>query len=207
VRDGSKPQLREQLLSARRLLAPAVREAEALALAQHISPLVNMGETICAYVPVGTEPGSIALLDTLSGAGVRVLLPVAVSSDDGVPLPLLWAEYQPGRLVAARFGLKEPAGVRLAAATLSQAHLVIVPALAVDRRGGRLGRGAGFYDRSLPLRDPAARLVAVVRDSELVQELPVEPHDVLMTHAATPGGGVIPLSATPEGMTSTGSPF
>ena len=45
---------------------------------------------------------------------------------------------------------------------------MLVPALAVDRRGVRLGRGAGFYDRSLPLAAPAARLVAVVRDDELV---------------------------------------
>ena len=52
--------------------------------------------------------------------------------------------------------------------------------------GVRLGRGAGFYDRSLPLADPAARLVAVVRDDELVDRLPAEPHDVRMTHALTP---------------------
>ncbi|MET0700558.1 MAG: 5-formyltetrahydrofolate cyclo-ligase [Mycobacterium sp.] len=204
MRDGSKPQLREHLLNARRLLAPAVREAEAFALAQHISPLVNMGDTVCAYVPVGTEPGSVALLDTLCDNGIRVLLPVAVSSADGIPLPLLWGEYRPGELVAARFGLQEPAGVRLPAETLSQANLVLVPALAVDRHGGRLGRGAGFYDRSLPLRDPLARLVAVVRDSELVDQLPVESHDIRMTHAATPGGGIVALTAAPGGMPSTG---
>ena len=196
VSDGPKSQLREQVLGARRLLAPTVREAEAIALAQHISQLVNMGDTVCAYVPLGTEPGSIALLETLRTKGARVLLPIALTSGDGVPLPLLWGEYRPGELVAARFGLQEPKGRRLPAATLTQAHLIVVPALAVDRRGGRLGRGAGFYDRSLPLRDPLARLIAVVRDSELVPELPVEPHDVRMTDAATPGGGVIPLAAT-----------
>ena len=71
---------------------------------------------------------------------------------------------------------------------------VFVPALAVDRAGVRLGRGAGFYDRSLPLADPAARLVAVVRDDELVDELPAEPHDVRMTHALTPGRGLVELA-------------
>lgn len=192
---GSKPQLREQLLRARRLLAPSVRDAEARTLAQHISTLVNKGDTVCAYAPVGTEPGSIALLDALRLAGAAVLLPVAVTSDDGVPLPLQWGHYQPGELVAARFGLQEPGGTPLPAETLSRARLVIVPALAVDRRGGRLGRGAGYYDRSLPLRDPTSRLVAVIRDDELVAQLPVEPHDVRMTDAATPGGGIIPLGA------------
>ena len=70
---------------------------------------------------------------------------------------------------------------------------VLVPALAVDRHGVRLGRGAGFYDRSLGFRDPAARLIAVVRDEELVDELPVEAHDIAMTHALTPGHGLVSL--------------
>ena len=71
--------------------------------------------------------------------------------------------------------------------------MILVPALAVDRTGVRLGRGAGFYDRSLPLADPAARLVAVVRDDELVDHLPAEPHDVRMTHALTPRDGLVAL--------------
>ena len=71
--------------------------------------------------------------------------------------------------------------------------VVLVPALAVDRIGVRLGRGAGFYDRSVPLAAPGARLVAVVRDDELVEQLPAEPHDVRMTHALTPSGGLTAL--------------
>ena len=70
---------------------------------------------------------------------------------------------------------------------------MIVPALAVDRRGVRLGRGRGFYDRSLDGRDPQALLVAMVRDVEFVDELPAEPHDVPMTHVITPRRGVTAL--------------
>ncbi|BCO34631.1 hypothetical protein MHEC_10640 [Mycobacterium heckeshornense] len=90
--------------------------------------------------------------------------------------------------MAGRFGLLEPAAPWLPASALTEADLVLVPALAVDRRGVRLGRGRGFYDRSLVSCGPRARLVAVVRDQELVDELPCEPHDVAMTHALTPGG-------------------
>jgi 5-formyltetrahydrofolate cyclo-ligase len=64
----------------------------------------------------------------------------------------------------------------------------------VDRDGVRLGRGAGFYDRSLPLADPAAQLVAVVRDDELLDRIPADPHDVRMTHALTPQRGLIALN-------------
>ena len=148
------------------------------------------GQTVCAYVPVGSEPGSIELIDSLYRRNVRVLLPVARNDTSGIPQPLQWGQYRPGGLVEARFGLREPAEPWLPAEAVATSSMVLVPALAVDRAGGRLGRGAGFYDRSLPLADPAARLIAVVRDVELVDRLPTEPHDVRMTHALTPRDGL-----------------
>ena len=190
---AGKAALRQQLLAARRSVADDVRAAESHALSEHANMVVTSGSTVCAFVPVGAEPGSIDLLDVLRCRAGRVLLPVARTAADDTPLPLRWGEYRPGHLVAARFGLLEPAEPWLPASALADADLVLVPALAVDRRGVRLGRGRGFYDRSLPARNPEAQLVAVVRDQELVDELPCEPHDVRMTHVLTPGRGVIAL--------------
>lgn len=90
-------------------------------------------------------------------------------------------------------GLLEPPELRLPESALAEANLVLVPALAVDHHGVRLGRGGGFYDRSLAGRDPHTLLIALVRDTELLNELPSEPHDVRMTHAVTPERGVIAL--------------
>jgi 5-formyltetrahydrofolate cyclo-ligase len=193
VAGPTKTALRAEILRARRALAPQLRNAEADALCGHLPALVGTGETVCAYVPVGSEPGSAELLDSLLRLDVRVLLPVARHDDAGVPVPLQWGEYRPGELVAARFGLQEPAEPWLPADAIAAAAVVLVPALAVDRTGVRLGRGAGFYDRSLPLAAPTARLVAVVRDDELVDRLPAEPHDVRMTDALTPNGGLVAL--------------
>lgn len=151
------------------------------------------GSTVCAYVPVGTEPGSIEMVDVLLRRFGRVLLPVASAGTDNTPLPLRWGEYRPGTLQPGRWGLLEPPEPWLPASALAEAGLVLVPALAVDRCGVRLGRGQGFYDRSLDGRNPHAALVAVVRDAELVDELPAEPHDVAMTHALTPLSGLIDL--------------
>lgn len=189
----SKEDLRKQLLAARRETSTDARRADAAALSRHVSALAIGMETVCAYVPVGSEPGSVAMLDALVATGANVLLPVT-TTDDGVPQPLSWARYRAGELASARFGLLEPTGPVLPPAALSAAALVLIPALAVDRRGTRLGRGAGYYDRTLHLRDPAAQLVAVVRDDELLAELPSEPHDVAMTHALTPTSGIITLS-------------
>jgi 5-formyltetrahydrofolate cyclo-ligase len=193
VRAGTKTRLRTALLAARRAVPDAVRATEARALCDHLPAVVGPDDIVCAYVPVGAEPGTPAMVDRLRELCARVLLPVTRAGADGQPLPLLWGEYVPGALVSGRFGLLEPGEPVLGSDTVGLASVVLVPALAVDRRGVRLGRGGGYYDRSLALCRPDARLIAVVRDDEIVEELPSEAHDVLMTAALTPRQGVIAL--------------
>ncbi|MBF6330593.1 5-formyltetrahydrofolate cyclo-ligase [Nocardia transvalensis] len=182
-----KKRWRTELLARRAAVTPAVREAESAALALAVTEAIEARtQWVAAYVPVGGEPGSTAMLDALRSAGSRVLLPVT-----GPPGPLDWAEYTGAdSLRVARYGLLEPAGPTLSAAAIEWAGVVLVPALAVDLRGVRLGRGAGYYDRTLPAADPDAQLIAVVRDDELVDRLPEEPHDRRMGWALTPGGGL-----------------
>ena len=191
--------MRQRLLVARRSVSDDARADEARSLADHVNAVLDSGGTVCAYVPVGAEPGSIEMLDVLLQRANRVLLPVARTTADNSPVALEWGEYRPGQLVAARFGLLEPAGPWLPATALAEASVVLVPALAVDRTGVRLGRGRGFYDRTLVSRNPHARLVAVIRDEELLDELPHEPHDVPMTHALTPGRGLVELGTAQPG--------
>ncbi len=178
----------------RNLLTRARAEQTAEAHAEEASALVSVVaslnySTVCAYVPFGTEPGTKTLVDALAEGGARVLLPIIRPE----PGPLDWAEYDgdlsPGRLR----GILEPTGGRLGVEAVGSAELVLVPAMAVDQRGVRLGRGAGHYDRSLVFAAAGAALLAVVRDEELVARLPGEPHDVLMTGALTPGRGVLDL--------------
>jgi 5-formyltetrahydrofolate cyclo-ligase len=193
----SKAALRDQLLAARRRVADDVRAAEARQVCERLEALesiVTSGSTVGAFVPVGTEPGSIEMLDMLLRRAGRVLLPVARTTAENTPLPLSWGEYRPGTLTTARWGLLEPPQPWLPPSALAQAAVVLVPALAVDRRGVRLGRGRGFYDRSLGDRGPHTRLIAVVRDAEVLDEIPADPHDVPMTHALTPRRGLIDLS-------------
>ncbi|MDY6996186.1 MAG: 5-formyltetrahydrofolate cyclo-ligase [Actinomycetota bacterium] len=191
--EETKSQVRSAILAARRLLDAVRRDQEATDLARHAATLAVPGSTVCAYVPVGSEPGSLAMVDALAAHDVAVLLPVARNGPDDTPGPLQWGRYRRGELVAAPFGLREPPPPTLPPETVGQAGVVLVPALAVDRRGVRLGRGAGFYDRTLGLAAPGTLLVAVVRDDELVERLPAEPHDVAMSHALTPGRGLVRL--------------
>ncbi|CAM2806845.1 5-formyltetrahydrofolate cyclo-ligase [Saccharomonospora xinjiangensis] len=185
---------RKRVDAARAEITREQRDAEAAALARGLVEL--SASTVCAYVPFGTEPGSAQLLDVLRSRGVRVLLPV-VPTGHG---PLDWAEYsdvsslRPGRYAF----LLEPAGPRLGPHAVAEADIVLVPALAVDRVGVRLGRGAGHYDRSLVLASRRTRFVAVIRDTELVDRLPAEPHDVRMHAALTPGRGVVSLAESAQ---------
>ena len=194
---GTKAQRRAALLAARRAVPDAVHRAEAQRLCDHLDAVLGPDDTVCAYVPIGAEPGSPDLVDRCLQRCTRVLLPITRTGADGTPDALWWGEYRPGALRSGRFGLLEPAEPGLPPTAIGEATVILVPALAVDRTGVRLGRGGGYYDRSLPLRAPGARLIAVVRDEELVASLPGEPHDVRMTHALTPSAGLVVLGGRP----------
>ncbi|WP_418156034.1 5-formyltetrahydrofolate cyclo-ligase [Actinoalloteichus caeruleus] len=189
---SAKRTWRRRLLAARRAVPPEQRRAEAERITAVISEVARdrAGTTVAAHVPFGTEPGSLHLVDALREGGCRVLLPVVVEPDG----PMRWAEYggeamlRPGNL-----GVLEPSGPLLAPEALSEATAILVPALGVDRAGVRLGRGGGCYDRSLPLAAPSALTAAVVRDAELVDQLPHGPHDALLTSVITPGRGLLHL--------------
>ncbi|MFD9972303.1 5-formyltetrahydrofolate cyclo-ligase [Streptomyces sp. NPDC059017] len=184
-----KGTVRSELLDARRLLSPEdVREAS-LVLARHALELPELAtaRTVAAYVSVGREPGTRALLDALRTRGVRVLLPVLLDDND-----LEWAVYEgPDRLVPARRGLMEPDGPLLGHKAVLEADTVLLPGLAVDERGMRLGRGGGSYDRVLARLEAAAArpaLVVLLYANEVVARVPEEPHDHPVHAVVTPEG-------------------
>jgi 5-formyltetrahydrofolate cyclo-ligase len=188
---AEKTRWRTTLVAARRALPAAERAARAAALATAAVELAaGTGGPVCAYLPVGSEPGSPELVAALHDAGHEVLLPV-VPPDAG---PLDWAAYTgPDSLAAGPLGLREPTGPRLGPGAIARARLVLVPGLAVDLSGVRLGRGAGHYDRTLPLAAPDVPIVIVLNDEELVERLPAEPHDRLVTGALLARAGLVTL--------------
>jgi 5-formyltetrahydrofolate cyclo-ligase len=182
--DTAKKELRSRILSARRARPPTGREeaGEAIAHAVLALPEITVASTVAAYLSIGTEPPTMHLVENLRSLGIRVVVPVV-----GDDLDLDWADYDGfDRLAQTSRGLREPSGPRLGMAAIASADVVLVPGLAVDARGTRLGRGGGSYDRALP-RVPAGRpVIVLLYDDEVLPVVPSEPHDRPVTIAVTP---------------------
>jgi len=152
-------------------------------------PEMQMAGAVAAYVSVGTEPDSRGLIFALWKRGTYVLLPVL--QPDG---ELDWASYEgPSSLAPGPRGLLEPTEPRRGVTAITSADLVVVPALAVDRAGRRLGRGGGSYDRALARVGPSILTVALLYDGELAEEVPAGSRDQPVRAAALPGEGIIRL--------------
>ena len=181
--------LRNRLLAHRRLLSPQDRDKATAAVQAVLTALVRTQQPtmIAGYVPLGPEPGGADLPDLL---GDRLILPVLRPDSD-----LDWVRYEgPDSLQTGPRGLREPRGPRLGVDAITEATLLVVPALAVDRSGLRMGRGGGSYDRALT-RAGRTFSVALLHDGELLPSVPAEEHDRRVHAVITPGQG---LSATAD---------
>ena len=150
--------------------------------------------TVALYASLPGEVATDALISSAWRGGKRVLLPRVVGEGQ-----LAFAEHPPAAsLVAGAFGVLEPPPTE-PSVDLVEADLVLVPGLAFDRHGGRLGRGRGYYDRALATlgrsgvrevateRDPAVpRAIGVAFDLQLVETVPMDVRDVRLEAVVTP---------------------
>jgi 5-formyltetrahydrofolate cyclo-ligase len=188
-----KAALRARLLAARSRLSAGQRAEAGRAIRDALldRPEVQMAGTIAAYYSIGAEPDTRGLVYALWKRGSYVLLPVLRPDGD-----LDWASYEgPDSLVPGPRGLREPSEPPRGVGAVARADAVLVPALAVDRAGNRLGRGGGSFDRALARVGPLVPLIALVYDDELIDRVPAEHHDVKVRAAVSPVNGIAVLGA------------
>ena len=164
----AKAHLRRKVRAALKQMPAEDRHAHSLAICERLIPFIRRAGNVALFAPRPDEP-DLKLLDS-SGLwiGRAVLFPRLDGSTLAFAPAHNWAELQPGK-----FGLLTP--VRPASSLAP--HLVLVPGLAFNRRGDRLGRGAGFYDRYLAGLDPVVVTVGVAFHLQLIDDLPREAHD------------------------------
>ena len=161
--ENPKGALREKLQS--------LRPHSSLGLTEQLRKLVEkLSPTIIAsYQPLPNEP-DVSEFNLWAESKFQLVYPRV----QGETL-----EFAQGPLSPGRFGITEPTGK-----TIDRIDLVLVPALAIDQRGNRLGKGKGFYDRFLPEFEGTA--YAVVFDEEVLAAIPVEDHDQAVAGVITP---------------------
>lgn len=144
------------------------RELRSVALWAELAELSQYRDavTVMAFASMPTEPDTDGLLARMERDGKVVVLP---RLDDGRIVPVRMT----GAVTRGQFGIREPVGPSVDPATID---LVIVPGVAFTADGSRLGHGKAYYDRFLP--GTRAHTVGACFDEQLVDELPVEPHDV-----------------------------
>jgi 5-formyltetrahydrofolate cyclo-ligase len=174
----AKAALRAAALDRRAERTSTERYAAGESIADALRDLLTKATRVAAYVAIGTEPSTASAVAPLR----EVMLPILLPDND-----LDWGVGAVG--APSTRGLIEPVGPRLGVDAIADCDVVLVPALAVDHAGNRLGRGGGSYDRAL--RRATGLTVAVLYDDELVDAVPTEPHDVRVGAVVTPAGLVL----------------
>lgn len=167
-----KTALRAQIINTRLGKSEFELDEARRLLASHSWAEMIPGLTIACYSSLAPEPDTKELRDLLANLGKKVYLPI-IDLNHSLNWGLDQAPY-----TLNSFGINEPA---LSDFYLGEADAIILPALAVDVLGNRLGRGAGYFDRALAgvptFQDDGPLRIALVFDEEIFPEIPVEDHD------------------------------
>jgi 5-formyltetrahydrofolate cyclo-ligase len=170
---GSKPELRKLALARRDALPADMRAAAAQAIAAQPFPVaVPEGAIVSGFIPLKSEINPLPLMRKLADEGAKLALPVVA----GKGKPLTMCAFAFGdELAAGVWGIREPKAEALEVFP----DVLIVPLLAFDRRGHRLGYGAGYYDMTITALRARKPIVAVgiAFAAQEIPEVPVTPRD------------------------------
>ena len=167
---------------------PVRNRTEAEGIARQVRALASSigGVTLPAlFVPTPLEPD----LSLTLGAFDRALLPILIDEAGAPYRSPRWALWEAGQALVTRGRPPaQPDGEVLGAESLTEADLIVIPALAASSDGARLGQGGGWYDRALLHRSPGVAVVSVVFDDEVLESgvIPTEAHDVPINMIITP---------------------
>ena len=179
----AKPTLRARLRAELKAhsSASAASASAALCVRVRASPLWQTARAVLLFFPLPSEPDISPLLDEALASGKLLALPRFNATTNA---------YEPVQvrdlardLVTGPFGVREPTA-DCPLVTMNRLDLALVPGLAFDARGDRLGRGKGHYDRLLA--GFPGRTVGVTFDFQVVAQVPVEPNDIVLDAVVTP---------------------
>ncbi len=175
---AAKKMLRQSVLAARRAMSPASRQAASRQMLTELytQPDFVSARTVFLYASMADEVQLYPLMEQCLLLEKTVCLPLITGPGtmDAVRLSAMDA------LVPGEFGIKTIDPVQCELVPPSVIDLIVVPGVAFDDQGRRLGLGAGYYDRFMAERAPQARRIALAFDCQLADCVPIEPHDQIV---------------------------
>ncbi len=176
-----KDELRAAALARRDALDSEQRAGAAVAIAARMPPLdINSSTVVAGYAPIRSEIDPVPLMQSLARQGAALAMP-AIARPDAALAFRAWKQGE--ALVPGAFGISEPS----ATAAEVVPDIVLVPLVAFDRAGHRIGYGAGYYDRTLEALRRHKTLVAVglAFTVQEIPQVPALPHDVRLDYVLT----------------------
>lgn len=173
-----KRRLRRLVGEARDALSPAQIEAYSEAIAQRLwaEPAYRQAQVVMFYVAFRSEVRTRPLMRRALTEGKRVVVPISRLKDRRLDLSEL---RDPDReLVPGTYGVPEPRPEFVRPVDPDELDLIVMPGVVFDERGGRIGHGAGFYDRFLKRVPAVVPRIALAFEMQLVEEVPRKPYDM-----------------------------
>lgn len=180
-----KRQLRRSILAVRRGLSEAERLARSRRVWERVAALAcyQQARVVLAYMAFDHEVLTDGLMRQAIASGKQIVLPMVQADRQRLAL---YAIADLERDVAPGYrGILEPQPLRTQAVAPEALDLALVPGVAFDMRGGRLGFGAGFYDQLLGRLPRHIPTVGMAFDFQVIPRLPFQPHDVVLDAIVT----------------------
>ena len=178
-----KNRVRQQMRANREALTPAERLAKSRRICRHVMDLIMDRQTVLVYSAKELEANTAPIIRSLLDRGNPVVVPIIVKADVSLRLSYL---TDPAVLVPSTFNVLEPIGNEIPADPAA-IHTILLPMLGFDRNGGRLGYGAGYYDRFLA-RNPRIRKIGIAFACQEAERVPVDENDIHMNCIITEEG-------------------
>jgi 5-formyltetrahydrofolate cyclo-ligase len=176
-----KTELRSKIRAALEKISPAVRAVESIGLCERLKAQMQSANTILFFAPLPDELDVWPVLELSLALGTTCALPFFNAEKKSYVARQL--KNLEADIVAGKFGVREPAS-NCAEIPLDKFDLFLVPGIAFDLEGNRLGRGRGFYDRLLA--KTSGIKCGVGYDFQLLEKIPAEPHDAKVNFIFTP---------------------
>lgn len=182
-----KDRVRKILRQKKEAMIPEDRLLQSYRICRHVMKIIRDGETVMVFTSKEKEVNTKPLILSLFGKGNPVVVPIIVKEDISLRLSYL-RDFSV--LVPSTFGVPEPIGSEIPAAA-EDIGTIILPMLGFDRTGGRIGYGAGYYDRFLS-KNLKLRKIGIAFACQEVESLPVDENDIRMDFIITEDGIVYP---------------